>query len=69
MALISLLFMGIFQKLLLRPAISWGEEELIGLTGNTGRTSGPHLHWGTKVQGQYIDGFVLIEESKKYFKN
>ena len=42
--------------------------DLIGLSGNTGRTSGPHLHWGTKVQGQYIDGFVLIEESKKYFK-
>lgn len=43
--------------------------DLIGLSGNTGRTSGPHLHWGTKVQGQYIDGFVLIEESKKHFKN
>lgn len=43
--------------------------DLIGLSGNTGRTSGPHLHWGVKVQGQYIDGFVLIEESKKYFKN
>jgi murein DD-endopeptidase MepM/ murein hydrolase activator NlpD len=42
--------------------------DLIGLSGNTGRTSGPHLHWGTKVQGQYIDGFVLIEESKKYFR-
>lgn len=42
--------------------------DLIGLSGNTGRTSGPHLHWGTKVQGQYIDGLVLIEESKKYFK-
>jgi murein DD-endopeptidase MepM/ murein hydrolase activator NlpD len=42
--------------------------DLIGLSGNTGRTSGPHLHWGVKVQGQYIDGLVLIEESKKYFK-
>lgn len=42
--------------------------DVIGLSGNTGRTSGPHLHWGMKVQGQYIDGFVLIEESKKNFK-
>ena len=41
--------------------------DLIGLSGNTGRTSGPHLHWGTKVQGEYVDGFVLIEESKKKF--
>jgi len=42
--------------------------DLIGLSGNTGRTSGPHLHWGTKIQGEYVDGFVLIEESKKNFK-
>jgi murein DD-endopeptidase MepM/ murein hydrolase activator NlpD len=42
--------------------------DLIGLSGNTGRTSGPHLHWGTKIQGQYVDGFILIEESKKNFK-
>ena len=40
--------------------------QLIALSGNTGRTSGPHLHWGVKVQGQYIDGFVLIDETKKY---
>lgn len=42
--------------------------QLLGLSGNTGRTSGPHLHWGVKVQGDYIDGFSMIEESKKIFK-
>lgn len=42
--------------------------QLIALSGNTGRTSGPHLHWGVKIQGQYLDGFVLIEETKKIFK-
>lgn len=42
---------------------------LIGLSGNSGRTSGPHLHWGVKVQGQYIDGLVLIEETKKVFRD
>ncbi len=43
--------------------------QIVALSGNTGRTSGPHLHWGVKVQNQYIDGYVLIEETKKYFKN
>lgn len=42
--------------------------QIIALSGNTGRTSGPHLHWGVKVQNQYIDGYKLIEETKKFFK-
>jgi murein DD-endopeptidase MepM/ murein hydrolase activator NlpD len=43
--------------------------EIIGLSGNTGRTSGPHLHWGVKIQGNYIDGHILIDESLKHFNN
>ena len=43
--------------------------ELVALSGNTGRTSGPHLHWGVKVQNNYIDGYSLIDETKKYFKD
>ncbi len=39
--------------------------DIIGLSGNTGRSSGPHLHWGVKIQGQYVDGISLIEETKK----
>ena len=39
--------------------------DVIGLSGNTGRSSGPHLHWGMKIQGQYVDGISLVEESKK----
>jgi murein DD-endopeptidase MepM/ murein hydrolase activator NlpD len=43
------------------------QGDLIGLSGNTGRTSGPHLHWGVKIQGQYVDGMILIDETAKYF--
>lgn len=60
---------GHLSKTLVEAGQEVKRGDLIGLSGNTGRTSGPHLHWGTKVQGQYIDGFVLIEESKKHFKN
>ena len=41
--------------------------EIVGLSGRTGRVSGPHLHWGIKNHGFNIDGFSLVEESKQHF--
>lgn len=59
---------GHLSKPLVKEGQFVNRGDIIGLSGNTGRTSGPHLHWGVKVQGQYIDGFVLIDETKKVFK-
>lgn len=58
---------GHLSKTLVDAGQDVKKGDLIGLSGNTGRTSGPHLHWGVKVQGDYIDGINLIEESKKHF--
>jgi len=33
----------------------------LGLTGATGRVSGPHLHWGVKVNGVAVNPMQLIE--------
>lgn len=35
---------------------------IIGLSGMSGRVSGPHLHWGVRIHGKQINGFSLIEE-------
>jgi murein DD-endopeptidase MepM/ murein hydrolase activator NlpD len=59
---------GHLSKPLVEAGQSVEKGQVIGLSGNTGRTSGPHLHWGVKVQGQYIDGINLIDETKKAFK-
>lgn len=58
---------GHLSKTLVKAGQFVERGELIGLSGNTGRTSGPHLHWGVKIQGHYIDGHNLVTESQKVF--
>lgn len=60
---------GHLSKTLVEEGSIVEKGDIIGLSGNTGRTSGPHLHWGVKIQGQYVDGVSLVEETKKTFKD
>lgn len=34
--------------------------QILGLAGMTGRVTGPHLHWGVKVNGQWVNGKDLL---------
>jgi murein DD-endopeptidase MepM/ murein hydrolase activator NlpD len=38
--------------------------DVIALSGATGRVSGPHLHWGVKISGQYVDGVSLVKSTQ-----
>lgn len=47
--------------------VLWQGQEIsantrIARVGMTGRTTGPHLHWGLKYGGQYIDPAPVITE-------
>lgn len=40
------------------------KNELLGRSGKSGRVTGPHLHWGVKVNWQYIDGKSLVDATQ-----
>lgn len=35
--------------------------QVVGLAGATGRVTGPHLHWGVRIQGARVDPFTLTD--------
>lgn len=37
-------------------------ETILGISGNTGRSSGPHLHWGVRVNDMWVDGLQFLDE-------
>jgi murein DD-endopeptidase MepM/ murein hydrolase activator NlpD len=39
-------------------------SQVVGLAGATGRVTGPHLHWGARVQNSRVDPFSLISLGK-----
>ncbi len=34
--------------------------EVVGLAGDTGRVTGPHLHWGARILSARVDPFSLL---------
>lgn len=46
---------GHLSTLLVRTGAEVVEGQVIGLTGSTGRSTGPHLHWEVRVAGRAID--------------
>ena len=38
--------------------------QTVGLAGATGRVTGPHLHWGARVQNAKVDPFSLVNLAK-----
>lgn len=59
---------GHLSKILTTKGSIVNQGDIIGLAGATGRVSGPHLHWGVKVNGSWIDGFNLVDVSNQQFK-
>jgi murein DD-endopeptidase MepM/ murein hydrolase activator NlpD len=52
------------SKILVKVGDMVTQQTVVGLSGRSGRANGPHLHWGCKIQGHYVNGFSLVEASK-----
>jgi murein DD-endopeptidase MepM/ murein hydrolase activator NlpD len=53
-------FYGHFSKLLVKRGDIVKEGDIIGLVGSTGRSTGPHLHWGARVGENRVNPLALM---------
>jgi len=52
------------DKILVRDGDTIEKGQTIGLAGATGRATGPHLHWGMRVNGARVNPLTLIDLSR-----
>jgi murein DD-endopeptidase MepM/ murein hydrolase activator NlpD len=55
---------GHLSRILVAAGATVASGEVIGLSGNTGRSTAPHLHFEIRQRGLSLDPLTLIKESR-----
>jgi murein DD-endopeptidase MepM/ murein hydrolase activator NlpD len=50
------------SRLLVKAGQSVAQGEKIALAGSSGRSTGPHLHFGVKVGGRHVDPLSVLQK-------
>lgn len=53
------------SKLLVKVGDSVKKGDVIASSGNSGRSTGTHLHYGTSVNGKYVDPLLFTNSTKE----
>ena len=48
------------SEILARGGEKISKGDVLGQVGSTGRSTGPHLHWGVRIHGSKVDPFSLL---------
>lgn len=52
------------DKILVKENDAVEKGQVIGLAGATGRATGPHLHWGVRINGARVNPLTLVDISR-----
>jgi murein DD-endopeptidase MepM/ murein hydrolase activator NlpD len=55
---------GHLSRSLVAPGARVVPGQVIGLTGNTGRSTAPHLHFEIRLRGQSLDPLTMVKEGR-----
>jgi murein DD-endopeptidase MepM/ murein hydrolase activator NlpD len=53
------------SEILVREGDPVEKGAILGRVGSTGRSTGPHLHWGIKIHGARVDPFALLKLTER----
>ncbi len=56
------------NKISCRPGDVVEPGQIIGTAGSSGRVTGPHLHWGVKIAGVFVDPLRFVSDSENLLR-